>query len=175
VGAVALALASCGTGEQLAAGPTFGYLRERGWSVGWEAGGGPMSTLTSGDPSPTTASLFTHFNVGMSWRPGAATADARERITYLAWEPWLLLGGTFGVTHSSTNGSLHPLLGWWEAAPYVLGAGRRQFPLYDCSPCYTVSLAFGWRWDGAGEFYLSPKFGILNDMKMPWPFQTWPD
>ncbi len=135
-----------------------------------------MSTETNGDPVPTTASLFTHFTGGMSWRPGLAGADARERVTYLAWEPWFLLGGTFGVAHSSTDEGLRPLLGWWEAAPYVLGSGKREFPLYECSPCYTVSLAIGWRWDGAGEFYLSPKLGILNHVSMPWPFLvTWPD
>jgi len=135
-----------------------------------------METVSSGgDPSPSGLSLLAHFNVGMSWRPGALGTDPSERVTYLAWEPWLLVGGTLGLAHSSADGKLRPLLGVWEAIPYVIGAPVRANPLRSCSPCYTVSLAFGWRWEGKGELYLAPKIGILNDTKMPFPFQTYAD
>ena len=135
-----------------------------------------MTTQQSGDPGPTVASLLARFDVGMSWRPGAPGKDEREWLTYAAWEPWLLLGGTLGVAHASRDGSLHPLVGAWEGIPWVIGAPKRSsFPLFECSPCYTISLAIGWRWAGTGEFYLAPKLGILNDTKMPWPFQTYAD
>jgi hypothetical protein len=176
--AAMLVLSACGTGEQLAAGPVVGYVRGRGWSAGWEAGGGPMETPSAGtDPVPTDSSLFSHFNVGMSWRPGASGTEGRERVTYAAWEPWLLLGGTFGVAHSSADGNFRPLLGVWEAAPYVhaIRATDTNQALWSCSPCYTISLAIGWRWAGSGEFYVAPKFGILNGVKMPYPFQKYHD
>jgi len=173
--AATLTPGACGTGEQLAAGPVVGYVQGRGWSGGWEAGGGPMSTATNGDPVPELALMFARATVGMSWRPGVPGTEERERITYAAWEPWLLVGGTLGVAHHSGDGSLQRLVGVWEAAPWVFGAPRRSSPLYSCSPCYTVSLAIGWRWSGTGEFYLAPKLGILNGMKMPYPFQTYAD
>jgi len=174
--AATLALVACGTGQQLAAGPVLGYVGGRGWSAGWEAGGGPMTTPTGGqDPVPSIGSLLAHFDVGMSWRPGPPGAIARERITYAAWEPWLLLGGTLGVAHSSGDGDIHALAGVWEVAPYVFGSPGRSSPLSSCSPCYTVSLAIGWRWAGTGEFYLAPKLGILNDTTVPWPFQSYAD
>jgi len=173
--ALSLLLAGCGTGQQIAAGPVVGWVSGRGWSAGWEAGGGPMNTSSGGgDPVLSTASLLTRFNGGMSWRPPLAGGGTRERVTYLAWEPWLALGGTLGVRTSSTEG-VHSLLGLWEGVPFVLGAFKRSAPLYRCSPCTTFSLALGWRFDGAGEIYVTPKVGLLNGMNMPFPFQSYAD
>jgi hypothetical protein len=67
------------------------------------------------------------------------------------------------------------VLGLWEAVPYVVGAFKRQTPLYRCAPCATLSLAFGWRFDGDSELYLAPKVGFLDGTYMPYPFQTYPD
>jgi len=174
---VALLLGACGTGQQLATGPVFGYASGRGASIGWEAGGGPMWTAYSGyEATPSLASLLARFNAGVSWRPTSQGSQGHERITYAVWEPWFLLGGTLGVAHSSEGSSVGPMFGVWEAAPYILGSPIRRNPLSTCSPCYTVSLAFGWRWSsGTGEFYLAPKFGILNDVAMPFPFQRYAD
>jgi hypothetical protein len=174
--ATSLASAACGTGQQLAAGPTFGYVAGHGWSAGWEAGGGPMTAPSGGgDPAPTTGSLLARASVGMSWRPMAPGSAEYERMTYAAWEPWVLVGGTAGIAHSSADGHLRPLFGLWEAIPYVSGGFHRTSTLVKCSPCTTVSLALGWRWGGASEFYLSPKVGILNDVTRPFPFQTFAD
>jgi hypothetical protein len=176
--AASLTSAACGTGQQLAAGPTLGYVAGRGWSAGWEAGGGPWTAPSDGDdPGPTVTSLVSHVSVGMSWRPVAPWSAEHERLTYAAWEPWFLVGGTAGVAHSSADGNLHPLLGMWEAIPFVAGGFERHAPLVKCSPCLTASLAFGWRWGGGGygELYLSPKLGILNDVTRPFPFQTFAD
>ena len=170
--AAMLVLSACGTGQQLAAGPVLGYVPGRGWSAGWEAGGGPMKTASgASDPIPSASSAVTHFNIGMSWRPGASGTERWERVAYVAWEPWLLLGGTLGIAHSSADGNLHPLLGVWEGVPWIIGAGRAPVP-ENCSPCYTVSLAIGGRWAGKGEFYVAPKLGIPNGMEMPFPYQT---
>jgi hypothetical protein len=168
--------AACGTGQQLAAGPTFGYVAGRGWSAGWEASGGPMTAPSGGaDPVPTTESLLGRASAGMSWRPAAQDSPERERLTYVAWEPWFLVGGTAGVAHSSADGRVRPLLGLWEAIPYVSGGFHRTSALVRCAPCYTVSLALGWRWGGGSELYLSPKLGILNDVTRPFPFQSFAD
>jgi len=164
-----------GMGQQIAAGPVVGWVSGRGWSAGWEAGGGPMTTTSGGgDPVVSTASLLARASVGTSWRPPLAGGDTRERVTYAAWEPWLLVGGTLGVLTSSSDG-VHPVFGLWEGLPFVLGAFKRESVLYRCSPCATFSLAFGWRFDGNGELYLAPKVGILNGTDMPYPFQSYAD
>jgi len=173
--ALAVLVMGCGVGQQIAAGPVVGWVSGRGWSAGWEAGGGPMTTSDGGgDPAISPASLLARFNVGMSWRPPLAAGNARERVTYAVWEPWLLVGGTLGVRTSSSDGP-HAVLGLWEAVPYVVGAFKRETLLYRCSPCATLSLAFGWRFDGSGEFYLAPKVGLLNGTDMPFPFQSYAD
>ena len=91
-----------------------------------------------------------------------------ERLSYVAWEPWLLAGGTLGVAHSSATADVNTMGGVWEGAPWTFGAPKQ------CSPCYTISLAIGWRWSGTGEFYLAPKLGILNGTAMPFLYQWTP-
>ncbi|HEY4185123.1 MAG TPA: hypothetical protein VGP07_08650 [Polyangia bacterium] len=173
--ATAMAPGACGMGQQIAAGPVLGYVEGRGWSPGWEAGGGPVQTRKSGgDPVTDASSLFAHVSLGMSSRPGAPGREAREQILYAAWEPWFLVGGTLGVVRSSERG-IDKMVGAWEAVPWVIGAPVRGNPLHRCNPCFTISLALGWRWSGGREFYLAPKVGILDDVAMPWPFQTYAD
>jgi hypothetical protein len=72
-----------------------------------------------------------------------------------------------GLARSSTQPTLVPVLGVWEAAPYVAG-GQPGAILPRCSPCLTLSIALGWRWAaGAGEFYLTPKIGFLSGTTKP--------
>ena len=82
-----------------------------------------------------------------------------------------------GLAHSSEGPGLRQMIGVWEAAPWIIGAPRREASayFYHCSPCYTVSVALGWRWSDAGEFYITPKLGILNGVTMPFPYQTYAD
>jgi len=164
----ALALASCGGGLQVAAGPVVGYVKGRGTSLGWEAGGGPMRTVQRNYRTELeSASLIARLNLGMSWRP-----SARELVGYAAWEPWLLVGGTLGATYSWADRRVGLLGGFWEAAPWIMkpeiAPGSPGSP--SCSPCYTVTVAIGWRWARGGEVYLAPKFGVLNGIDTPWPF-----
>ena len=153
-----LAPVGCGTGQQIAAGPVVGYVSGRGLSAGWEVGGGPT--------------LLARFSVGMSWRPGSSKMLGSERLSYVAWEPWLLAGGTLGVAHSSATADVNTMGGVWEGAPWIFGAPTRSILSKQCSPCYTISLAIGWRWSGTGEFYLAPKLGILNGTAMPFLYQA---
>jgi hypothetical protein len=165
--ATAFAAAACGSGVQAAAGPVVGYVKGRGASLGWEAGGGPMKTEVHGyAPELQFPSLIARVNLGMSWRP-----SARELVSYAAWEPWYLVGGTLGAAYSTADRQVGLLAGVWEALPpWVWHPSSVAVPTSpNCSPCYTVTVAFGWRWSRGGEFYLAPKFGVLDGIDKPWP------
>jgi len=153
---------------QAAAGPVVGYVKGRGASLGWEAGGGPMKTEESNYRTTLEfPSLIARFNLGMSWRP-----SARELVSYAAWEPWLLVGGTLGAAYSTADRQVGALGGLWEAAPVSVSQHRAgDLPTSPgCVPCYTVTVAIGWRWARGGEVYLAPKVGILDGINKPWPF-----
>jgi hypothetical protein len=174
--AAPIAASACGIGQQISAGPAMGYTFGRGLSMGWEASGGAFTTNgnSASDHPPSWSSGFTRFSTGMSWRRSASDTVTRERISYLAWEPWFFVGGTAGIASSSTEHARKPLLGVWEGAPYVFG-GQNGSPVLHCGPCWTVSVALGWRWGGAGELYLTPKLGVLNGESKPYPFTHIPD
>src|SRR5579872_6748680 len=172
--AIALAAAACGTGTQLGAGPVIGYAFNHGFSAGWEASGGPFTTVGNGDQPPSTGSLITRFSVGMAWRQSARGPLGLEHLTYAAWEPWFLLGATAGLVKVSSERTLAPMLGIWEAAPLVTGGQPGTF-LPRCSPCLTLSIAVGWRWSGASDIYLTPKIGFIDGATKPWPFSRYPD
>lgn len=170
--ALLLVVAGCGMGSQVAAGPVLGHAWGEGVSLGWEAGGGPMKTEVHSSASLTGPSLIARANGGMSWRP-----RARNLVSYLAWEPWYLVGGSLGAAYSTGDRKVNPLFGVWEALPPSID-GERATTNYvppSCSPCYTVSVPFGWRWSGRNEIYLTPKFGILQGVDVPWPYWTYPD
>lgn len=172
----ALLPVACGTGQQVAAGPIFAYVVGRGGAFGWEAGGAPITVRTgAADPVPGSELILARFSTGMTWRRQAAGAAGFERISYVAWEPWFWLGGTLGVAHSSADGRIRPLLGAWEAVPWVFGGSPTNGMFLRCAPCFTISLSIGWRWGGAGEFFMSPKVGVLNDVTKPFPFQQYAD
>jgi hypothetical protein len=93
----------------------------------------------------------------MSWRrlPGDGPF---QPTTYAAWEPAVgLIGATLGYAYSSREGSM-PLLGAWAGAAL-------SSSYVSCSPCATVSLALGWRWNGVSEIYLAPKVGFIDNVK----------
>jgi hypothetical protein len=170
--AVVLAQAACGMGTQLAAGPVVGYVAKKGLSVGWEAGGGPMWEHVSSNATLEFPSLIARLNAGMSWRPFAP-----ELLSYVAWEPWFLVGGSAGAAYSSADRQVHPLAGVWEAWLPALSQGTDEGwnrpPA--CSPCYTFTIALGWRWAAGSEVYLAPKVGFLNGIHKPWPYFSYAD
>jgi hypothetical protein len=173
---LALDASACASGVQLGAGPVVGYAQGRGFSGGWEASGGPFTTTGLDDQEPTIGSLVTRFSVGMAWRSNAGGVPGLEHLAYAAWEPWLFVGGTAGLVKVSSEPKLQPMLGLWEAAPYI-GGGQpdphNEIP--KCAPCYTLSIAIGWRWSGANEFYLAPKVGFIDGASKPFPFSHYPD
>jgi hypothetical protein len=153
-------LAGCGGawGPHGSIGPVLGYVPGHGVSAGWELSGGAIRGANH-------LNLLPHFSVGSSWRPPAAAGQAREQLLYVAREPSLAspsfavpAGGTLGLGFGIPGGP-SPLVGTWLGAAIPL-------PLEDaskkCSPCFTVSLALGWRWSRAHEFYLTPKVGFID-------------
>jgi hypothetical protein len=172
---LAVGASACASGVQLGAGPVVGYAQDRGFSAGWEASGGPFTTTGLDDEEPTVGSLITRFSVGMAWRPSAGGVPGLEPLAYAAWEPWFLVGGTVGVVKVSSEPRPLPMVGLWEAAPYIGGGQTGTMPLPKCSPCYTLSIALGWRWSGASEFYLAPKLGFIDGATKPFPFSHYPD
>ena len=144
-------------GVQGAVGPVFSYVIGRGRAFGWEASGGGViarDQWNDRSPGPGDYNLLPRGSVGMSWRPSAAGASQKERLLFVAWEPWYKLGWTLGYAHSSVSGSL-PDLGAWAGAFLPFGADR-----YACiHGCGSFSLAIGYRWSGASELYVTPKLG----------------
>jgi hypothetical protein len=61
-----------------------------------------------------------------------------------------------------------------SAGPVFGGQNGSDLVLH-CRPCFTASVALGWRWGGAGELYLTPKVGVLNGESKPYPFSHVPD
>jgi len=164
--AVLVLISACATtpdnwGGMGSAGPMVGYVVGRGMSFGWEAGGGALgspSTLTSSGPHE--ANLIFHGNMGMSWRP-TPQAGGYEPTLYMAWEPGLgPLGATLGYSYASLDGP-RPLGGGWAAV-------GRPSSLVLCKPCWTASVALGWRWNGVSEFYLTPKIGFIDGVRFSW-------
>ena len=106
-----------------------------------------------------------------------APVFGHELVSYAAWEPWFLVGGSLGAAYTATDRKVHPLAGVWEAVPWFEGhamdQGFNRPPA--CSPCYTVSIALGWRWAGGSEFYLAPKVSLLQGIDKPWPYWTYAD
>ena len=166
------AQAACGMGTQLAAGPVVGYVAKKGLSAGWEAGGGPPNEHLGTSATLEFPSLIAHLSAGMSWRPFAP-----ELVSYAAWEPWFFVGGSGGAAYSSADRKVHPLAGVWESSPPAISHGTDEGwnrpP--GCSPCYTFTIALGWRWAAGSEIYLTPKVGILDGIHMPWPYFSYAD
>jgi len=138
------------TSVQGGVGPVVGYVPGRGLSWGWEGGGLAVTGETRGLPD-----VYLHFNTGMSWRPGAKPAASKDLLSYLVWEPVLyVVPLTLGFSHSTEEGS-NAMAGTWVGLPAPISGGCR-------SGCAMVSVALGYRWSGLGEFYLTPKVGLLR-------------
>ncbi len=122
-------------------GPVVGYAVGSGFTLGWELAG-------------TACLPIAHFVLGGSYRltPG----DGPTMHHYAAWEPWLIVGGTLGV---SLDDRAHAALaiGGWEAVPVLVENIRRQEE-HEAVPAWMVTFAIGIRSLGAGlEIYVAPK------------------
>ena len=112
-------------------GPVFGYSYGKGATiVGLELSGG---------------SFLLHAVLGGMYLEGAPSSA----LGYLAAEPWLIVGGTFGAAVSGDG--VDSVLGMWEGIPLGFRAEEREF-----QNIFTISV--GWRSvGGEPEWYVAPK------------------
>jgi hypothetical protein len=123
------------------AGPVLGYAFDRGFSFGWEFSGG-------------TTNLALRGATGVFYRPGAE--DPHEIGLYVAYEPWVVVGGTLGFAVS--NEGAKSLYGLWEGLGRPLGYyAERDYPQT------LVTLTLGWRRIGTThELYFTPKYTVYE-------------
>jgi hypothetical protein len=165
-----VALGSAAVGCYAAVGPSIGYVpAAHRMTMGWELSAATFATGQS-------------YAVGGSAPLEATSGSGRwARRTYLVWEPRFgflpgLVGERQGSSAFATAGAGATLGARWDAAPSESGPGRAAMlggvwggGAYvlsgsDQAVCdedwrTTFSLALGFR---GGEFYLTPKVGVLN-------------
>jgi len=90
-------------------------------------------------------------NVGIEHRVG-------KSFLYVEADPWLLVGGSFGVGVDS-DGVVNGIVGVWEGAPLV---GLSDLCQQDNDFHTVVTIAAGYRWTGVHELYVSLKGGVGN-------------
>lgn len=150
VGVVALgalvlspASASAQGGYGWGAGPSFVFSGDS-FSLGWEAGGATAFTLVK-------------LNAGGSYRLSGGEGEPRA-VHYLAYEPWLFVGGTVGVALADRD--LRFMAGLWEGFPLpVQGAFFGGDNSDDLHPqAWLFTFAFGVRFFGGHtHYYVTPK------------------
>ena len=131
-----LAEASHGNDGNIMAGPILGLSHA---PDGWRLQLGVEGGVGAGPE---------RLNAGFEQRAG-------KLFTYLELDPWLLLGGSFGVGVDE-DGDVHPVLGIWEGTPL------RSYPCGNGSWIFMASLSVGIRYSGAWEIYAAPKAGGAN-------------
>jgi hypothetical protein len=140
-------------GEGFGFGLVIGYSDNRSWSVGWEAGantGGPLLKLS----------------LGGSYRVDGESRDPLA-IHYVAFEPWLIVGGTVGVAVTNEP-EVRVAYGLWEGFAIPLEgdlwggtAGDDEHP-----QSLLFTFAFGWRGFGATQqFYFTPKLWRFSTLE----------
>ena len=124
-------------GENVLAGPLVGFRL-----------GGTGSRFLLGIEGGVGA-LAERANLGIEYRDG-------KGFGYIELDPWLLVGGSFGVG-VDTEGEVHPVIGVWEGAPVI----KQAFD--DCgdrSAHFGATIAVGYRYTGVHEVYLTAKAGV---------------
>jgi hypothetical protein len=138
-------LARADGGDGVGLGPVFAYSDNGGWSLGWEAGATGGATLAK-------------FSIGGTYRLNGDPRDPAS-LHYVAFEPWLIVGGTFGFALTDWQKAAG-MLGAWEGFPLPL-----EGELYggdnsdDVHPmAWLFSIVIGWRWFSPhSQLYFSPK------------------
>lgn len=136
------ALADDGGG--LGAGPVIAFGRRV--ALGWEAGA-------------TTSLPLLKVSVG-----GSYALSSRRGVPnswgYIAYEPWLVVGGTVGLAVSDGLRTTKPLYGVWEGLPFILGDKSSGHN-------WVLTLTAGWRvLGGEHQFYFTPKVWWYEAMKI---------
>lgn len=120
-----------GVGFVLASGDTS-------WSLGWEISG-------------TFRYPFVKASLGGIYDLDSTGNDPAV-VHYVAWEPWLLVGGTLGIAYTDRPAPIRLAYGLWEGFPVSLTTARRR------EPVWAITLAVGLRGFGSDlELYITPK------------------
>jgi hypothetical protein len=146
--------ASAGSGDGAGIGPVIGITWNGSLSLGWEIGGGfgvPILRLSMGGSY-------------QAYRAG----DDPAYFHYVAWEPWLYVGGTVGLALTDEP-PVRVLYGLWEGIAQDLGDPLLQedydFLDDDTRLHWLLTLSIGWRGTGGTQqFYFTPKI---------WRIQGW--
>ena len=146
--------ARAASGEGAGLGPVIGVTWHGSFSVGWELAG------SFGPP------LF-RLAAGGSYQVRSGSEDARY-FHYVAWEPWIFVGGTLGLalTDEPQPKVLYGAWGGWaQDVGDPLFDGNEDFLDDDTQFHWVFSLSVGWRGLGSTQqFYLTPKI---------WRIQGW--
>ena len=146
------------SGNGVGLGPVFDVGLDGSVSLGWEVGG-------------TYRLPFFRLSLGGSYRVLGESSEP-SYFHYLAWEPWVYVGGTLGVAATPGDRPARFLYGIWEGYAQDLGD-----PFLDSDLDYIdderlhwiLSVSIGWRGVGkAQHFYVSPKIWRLQG----WDFFT---
>jgi hypothetical protein len=134
-------------GDGYGAGPVFALAKDGTFSLGWEAGA-------------TARVPMLKASVGGTY---ALNADPQRPtvIHYVAFEPWLIIGGSIGAALIDVS-RVGLMYGVWEGAPISLkGALVPEHDPYHPHPKSTwlLTLTVGCRIFGGGsaQFYFAPK------------------
>lgn len=146
------------SGDGAGFGPVLGVTTDGSVSLGWELSGSyrvPIFRLSAGG----------------SYQLQRA-GDDPPYFHYLAWEPWIYVGGTLGVAVPDSP-KARIMYGLWEGWANDLHGSlfddNMDFLDDDTRFHWVFSLSVGWRgMSGTQQFYLTPKIWRLQG----WDFFT---
>jgi hypothetical protein len=143
------------SGQGAGLGPVIGVTWKGSLSLGWELGGS-----LGGAP-------VLRLSMGGSYQLFRDEGDP-QYFHYLAWEPWIYVGGTVGLVLTDEPRAQF-LYGLWEGWAQDLGDplfdANYDFLDDDTSLHWVLTLSVGWRGSGrTQQFYLTPKV---------WRIQGW--
>jgi len=106
---------------------------------------------------------------GIGWGPERINLGIDHRagrsLYYIEFDPWLIVGGSFGLGVDSA-GEQHGIIGLWEGVP--LGGEFLKHHV-GCPSRFlsALTLAGGVRYTGVLEIYLTLKAGVSEDFERP--------
>jgi hypothetical protein len=126
-------------------GPVIAFGDHGGVSLGFEGGINQLLTLVK-------------LSLGGCYRLSGSETDPRA-IHYLAYEPWVAVGGTLGI--AVADAEVRGMYGMWEGFPLPILPDEVSGYSHQA---WIITLAFGYRMFGSsGQFYVTPKL---------WRFKT---
>ncbi|MDX2054255.1 MAG: hypothetical protein SFV15_17775 [Polyangiaceae bacterium] len=133
-------LAGSVSGCHAGLGPVFAYRAGDGPRLGWEAKGG-------------------HSILSVATGQAFSLGEGKDTVIYAAGEPGLLLGATLGFDKEA-GGNAALMSGAWLGAPVYPWDAPRSTDIWGMQQLLT--LAIGYRYAHGNEFYLAPKYFLLD-------------